>query len=77
VYSIVRQHLSNIHLMSGLSSRVDGFKNSNSIPEPITCGFDGSGRVLPASERVRVNNGLGWVGLDWRVRGLTRTHEHP
>jgi hypothetical protein len=58
--------------MSGLGSRVDGSKNSNPIPEPVTCGFGGLGRVLPASERVRVNNELGW----W-VRGLTYTHEHP
>jgi hypothetical protein len=27
--------------MTELSSRVDGFKNSNPIPELITCGVDG------------------------------------
>jgi hypothetical protein len=61
VYSSVG-HLSNMHSMTGMGSQVDGFKNSNPILEPITCGLGGLGRVLPANERVWVNNGLNWVG---------------
>jgi hypothetical protein len=63
MYSIVRQDLSNINLMSGLGSQVDGFKSSNPILGPITCGFGGLGRILPASKRVRVNNGLDRIGF--------------
>jgi hypothetical protein len=63
MYNIVGQHLSNMHSMTGLGSRVDGSKNSNPIPEPITYEFGGLDRVLPANEWVRVNNGLGWIGL--------------
>jgi hypothetical protein len=51
-----------MHSMTGMGSQVDGFKNSNPILEPITCGLGGLGRVLPANERVWVNNGLNWVG---------------
>jgi hypothetical protein len=64
MYSIVRQHLSNMYsILTGLDSGVDIFKNSNAISEPITHGFGGLGRVLPANEQVRVNNWLGWIGL--------------
>jgi hypothetical protein len=51
--------------MTWLRSRVGGFKNSNPIPEPITCGFGGFGRIISANERIQINNG--WI----------RTHEHP
>ncbi|MCI90464.1 hypothetical protein A2U01_0111756, partial [Trifolium medium] len=39
--------------MTGLDTRVDGFKNSNPIPEPITCQYGGLSWILPAHERVR------------------------
>jgi hypothetical protein len=45
-----------------LGIRVHEFKKSDPIPKPITCGYNGLGRILPVYERVRVNNGLDWVG---------------
>jgi hypothetical protein len=52
-----------MHSMTRLDSQIDEFKNSNPIPEPITYGFGGLGGVLPANERIQINNELSWIEL--------------
>ncbi|MCI30359.1 hypothetical protein A2U01_0051568, partial [Trifolium medium] len=39
--------------MTWLDTRVDRFKNSNPIPEPVTYGYGGLDWILPANERVQ------------------------